>query len=185
MAPASASPTAGPTANASPSHSRRRGHSPKVGSVVGEPSSIRCSSLPNGSGGAEAPSVGSAGGAIPSPSRRRCDRRGCLPHRRLAGRDRGAQPELLRRRRPDHLGRRLRRPGPGAAGARGRVPRADHPGIAHAEGRRRSGRPVRRGRAPGADDVARQRLQPRRAPRLGQAGRAGSGRDRDRLSCAS
>ena len=52
------------------------------------------------------------------------------------------------------------------------APRAGHPRLADPAGRQRPQRPVRPGRAPRADDVARQRLRRREPRRVGRAPRA-------------
>src|SRR3954451_4380596 len=90
---------------------------------------------------------------------------------RAARRDRRTQPALPRRRRPDHLRRRVRRARPGVARHRIGVPRARHTRFADAEGRRAGIDAVLRGATPVADDVARQRVLLRGVARVGQAHR--------------
>ncbi len=80
---------------------------------------------------------------------------------------------LLRPRQPDPRRRRLRPADAPAAGPRGGVPRAAHPRLAHAEGRRRGLDRVHRGRPPPADGEPRQRVLLRGARDLARPPAAG------------
>ncbi len=98
--------------------------------------------------------------------------------RSTAGADRVPHRALLRLRRAGGLRRGVRRVGARVARAGKQLPRPDHARLADAA----SGRParlhVRAGRAPGADAVARQRVQPRRPRSMGEPPRApDAGRD--------
>ena len=90
------------------------------------------------------------------------------------GRDRPAQPALLRRGGAGDQRPRVR-PADGAAhGARGRAPRADHSGQPDPARRRRAARRVRDGHPRRPDALDRQHLQLRRGPRVGRAGPQGA-----------
>ncbi len=69
--------------------------------------------------------------------------------------DRRSRSLLLRPRRPDDRGRRIRRAPERAPRPRGGEPRPPHPGLAHPARRRQAARQVRAGRAPRADALAR------------------------------
>ncbi len=73
--------------------------------------------------------------AMLAARRRERRRRRPRARRRAAARDRGAQPPLLRPRRPDGLRRGLRRAAERAARPRGGAPGAAHPRLAHPAGR--------------------------------------------------